>query len=242
MVTPGMEVEMVKLDLVKFATYNPRKRVRRGTKEYNDIAESMRRFGMVQNIVWNRRSGNLVGGHQRTYVGMEEFEWKEIPCKVVDLDDQEERALNLILNKVGEGNWDDTALQALLEEIKARGEIDIFTLGFSPLEIEKILGQKPKPTRRDPPSSYIHPTQKPTALVQRAARNSTMLGDTILDSFGGSGSTMIGAELAGRSSITIELDETFCDCIAQRMVETFEDVVVMKNETEVSPSSLIVTT
>jgi len=64
--------------------------------------------------------------------------------------------------------------------------------------------------------TMMHPTQKPLGIVQRAIRNSSKLGDIVLDSFGGSGSTLIGAEREGRTARVMELDPIFCDVIIRR--------------------------
>jgi DNA modification methylase len=69
---------------------------------------------------------------------------------------------------------------------------------------------------RDGPTTYVHPTQKPTALSKRAVKNSTRVGDLVLDLFGGSGSTLIGAAMAGRRAAIVEKDPGYCDVIRRR--------------------------
>lgn len=68
---------------------------------------------------------------------------------------------------------------------------------------------------RSPRNDY-HPTQKPVELAERAIRNSTAEGDTVLDLFGGSGSTLIGCETQNRRCVMIELDPGYCDVIVAR--------------------------
>jgi DNA modification methylase len=68
-----------------------------------------------------------------------------------------------------------------------------------------------KPSKND-----LHPTMKPIELVERAIRNSSKSRDIVLDLFGGSGSTMIAAERAGRRARLIELDPKYVDVIVQR--------------------------
>ncbi|HXF45193.1 MAG TPA: site-specific DNA-methyltransferase [Burkholderiaceae bacterium] len=68
-----------------------------------------------------------------------------------------------------------------------------------------------KPTKND-----LHPTMKPVALVERAIRNSSKTRDIVVDPFGGSGTTMIAAERAGRRARLIELDPKYVDVIVQR--------------------------
>ena len=64
-------------------------------------------------------------------------------------------------------------------------------------------------------SNYIHPTQKPVELSVRAFGNHIKLVN-VLDLFGGSGSTMIGAEQTGRNAYLMELDPKYCDVIIKR--------------------------
>ncbi len=68
-----------------------------------------------------------------------------------------------------------------------------------------------KPVKND-----IHPTMKPVELVERAIRNSSKSRDTVLDPFGGSGSTLIACERTGRQARLIELEPNYCDVIVQR--------------------------
>jgi DNA modification methylase len=71
-----------------------------------------------------------------------------------------------------------------------------------------------KPVSNDP-----HPTMKPVELVERAIRNSSKSRDTVLDPFGGSGSTLIACEKAGRQARLIELEPKYCDVIVRRYQE-----------------------
>ncbi len=63
---------------------------------------------------------------------------------------------------------------------------------------------------------YVHPTQKPVSLLERAIRNSSRAGDVVIDVFGGSGSTLIACERLQRSARLVELDPRYCDAIVQR--------------------------
>ena len=66
---------------------------------------------------------------------------------------------------------------------------------------------------------YVHPTQKPVELIEQAIGNSSKSGDTVLDVFGGSGSTLIACEKTGRINRSMELDPKYCDVIVQRWQE-----------------------
>ena len=69
---------------------------------------------------------------------------------------------------------------------------------------------------KKPHINDLHPTMKPVELVERAVRNSSKTRDTILDPFGGSGTTIIACEKAGRQARVIELDPKYCDVIVRR--------------------------
>ena len=71
-----------------------------------------------------------------------------------------------------------------------------------------------KPVRND-----LHPTTKPVELVERAIRNSSKSRDTVLDPFGGSGTTLIACEKTGRTARVIELDPHYCDVVVRRYVD-----------------------
>jgi len=72
---------------------------------------------------------------------------------------------------------------------------------------------------KDHAGSYVHPTQKPTALPEEAIDKTTKSGATVLDLFGGSGSTLIACEKISRKARLMELDEKYCDVIVKRWQE-----------------------
>ncbi len=67
-----------------------------------------------------------------------------------------------------------------------------------------------------PSNNKVHPTMKPVELVERAIRNSSKRDNIVLDLFGGSGSTLIAAQKAGRRAYLMEIDTRFVDVIIQR--------------------------
>ena len=80
--------------------------------------------------------------------------------------------------------------------------------------IEKTILRYAKPS-----SNELHPTMKPIKLFARLMRNSSRQGDSVLDSFGGSGTTMMAAEQLGRRAYIMELDPRYCDVIIARWEE-----------------------
>lgn len=73
--------------------------------------------------------------------------------------------------------------------------------------------------KRDRPSAYAHPTQKPAALPLKAIKNSSRPGEIVLDLFLGSGSTMAAAQASGRICYGTEIDPKYAAGILERMSE-----------------------
>jgi DNA modification methylase len=83
-----------------------------------------------------------------------------------------------------------------------------------------------------PKSNDLHPTMKPLELVGRAIKNSSRKGETVLDLFGGSGSTMVAAEQIDRRSMLMELDEKYADVIVKRyirFVQSYDGCYVIRD-------------
>jgi len=85
-----------------------------------------------------------------------------------------------------------------------------------------------KPQRND-----LHPTMKPVELVERCIRNSSRPGDVVLDSFGGSGTTLIAAHKSGRRARLMELDPKYVDVIVRRW-QTWSGESAMREDDGVS--------
>lgn len=81
----------------------------------------------------------------------------------------------------------------------------------------------------------LHPTMKPVELVERAVKNSSKSRDIVLDCFGGSGTTLIACEKAGRQARLIELDPKYCDVIVKRW-EEFTGKTAVRNEAGLTES------
>lgn len=82
---------------------------------------------------------------------------------------------------------------------------------------------------KDAVTTYKHPTQKPVRLPGRAMGNSSQEGDSVLDLFGGSGTTMIAAEQLARKAYMMEIDPKFCQVIIDRMTTLDGKIKVKKN-------------
>jgi DNA modification methylase len=83
---------------------------------------------------------------------------------------------------------------------------------------------------KKPVANDLHPTMKPVELVDRALRNSSKSRDTVLDPFGGSGSTLIACERAGRQARLIEMEPKYCDVIIRRWQEYSGKQAVLESD------------
>lgn len=121
-----MEFEVKRIADMNRAAYNPRVDLRPEDEEYQAIERSLKRHGLVQPIVWNRRTNTVVSGHQRLTV-LEAQGETEVTVSVVDLDDIQEKELNVALNKIT-GEWDDDKLSVILNELGEEATDTGFTL------------------------------------------------------------------------------------------------------------------
>lgn len=118
------------------ADYNPRKDLKPGDAEYEKLRRSMEEFGYVEPVIWNKQTGHVVGGHQRLKV-LVQMGQSEIDCVIVDMDEQNEKALNIALNKVS-GDWDNDKLASLITDL-SDAAFDISLTGFDAAEIDALF-------------------------------------------------------------------------------------------------------
>ena len=150
-----------------------------------------------QELVWNKNHFILGRAH---------YQWKHEPC------------LYGWKGDVCKYFIDERDRASVIEDAK---EIDIDKMKKTEMAelLRKIYDKKPPTTvidEKKPAMDTEHPTMKPVRLIGRLIKNSSKLGDTILDTFGGSGTTMIAAEQLGRKCYMMELDPHYCDVIIAR--------------------------
>ena len=133
-----MDIQVMQLESLNPAPYNPRKDLKPTDPEFEKLKASIESFGYVEPIIVNKRTGRVVGGHQRLKV-LKALGKEEAECVVVDLAESDEKALNVALNKVS-GEWDDEKLDALMKEL-AETDLDITLTGFDAKELEKMFGE-----------------------------------------------------------------------------------------------------
>ncbi|WII36834.1 ParB N-terminal domain-containing protein [Paenibacillus thiaminolyticus] len=131
-----MDIRTISIERINAAAYNPRVDLQPDDPEYQKLRRSIEEFGYVEPIVWNERTGNMVGGHQRFKILVNEQGRTEVEVSAVDLDETQERLLNLALNKVS-GRWDDEALTKLINELESDGA-DLSLSGFDLDEVDNL--------------------------------------------------------------------------------------------------------
>ena len=137
---------------VNRAPYNPRVDLEPGMPEYEKLKKSILAFGHVLPLVFNKKSGNLVGGHQ-TMTVLEEDGRTEAEMSIVDLNDADEKALNIALNKTG-GMFDGAKLSEILNELIEIPDFDIEVTGFDLDEIG-FIGELSEHTQdEEPPEEF----------------------------------------------------------------------------------------
>ena len=130
-----MEIKELPLKELKPAAYNPRKKLKKGDKEYEKIKQSLLKFGYVDPILVNEDL-TVIGGHQSLTV-LKDLDYETAKCVIVKLSKEDEKALNIALNKIT-GQWDEALLADLLLDLQ-ESDFNLDLTGFEPPEIDDIL-------------------------------------------------------------------------------------------------------
>lgn len=139
----SIKIELKNLSELIPADYNPRKDLQPGDDEYERLKNSIDKFGYVEPIIWNKLTGRVVGGHQRLKV-LKDLGEAQAECVIVELDEDNEKALNIALNKIS-GEWDIEKLNKIIEDLKAV-DFDMDLTGFNQAELDKLLSEALKDT------------------------------------------------------------------------------------------------
>jgi len=130
-----MVFEKRQLSKLKPAKYNPRKKLTPDDAEYQKIKRSIEHFGYVDPIIINS-DGTIIGGHQRHTV-LKDLGYTEADVVVVDLSKEDEKALNIALNKIT-GEWDETLLKNLLVDLD-KSDYDFTLTGVDKAELDELI-------------------------------------------------------------------------------------------------------
>lgn len=131
-----MKIQEIEFSRLIPADYNPRVALTPDMPEFERLKNSIETFGNVEPIVWNERTGHIVGGHQRLAV-LQHLGYTSAEVSVVDLDEKEEKLLNVALNKI-KGQWDYSRLEEIFQEYELE---EAKVTGFTGQEIALILAK-----------------------------------------------------------------------------------------------------
>lgn len=131
------DMDTISRDQIHGAEYNPRVISEDAKKR---LRKMLAKHGLVQPLVWNRRTGNLVAGHQRLSAldALEKSQHYDLLVAVVDVSEREERILNVQLNNPSmQGEWDLDKLT----ELSDVGNISPEEFGFSESDASVLFGE-----------------------------------------------------------------------------------------------------
>ena len=165
-----MKIELIKINKLKPATYNPRQI---STKQYNDLKKSIERFGLVDPIIVNKDM-TIIGGHQR-YKICKALKHTEIDCVVLDLSKEEERELNIRLNK----NTGDFDMDILANEF----DIDELTdWGFKHIDLDINIDKITEGNTEDDHIPEVKESRVKLGDVWQLGKHRLMCGDSTKES------------------------------------------------------------
>jgi DNA modification methylase len=173
----SMIIRKIKLTDLQMAPYNPRKDLKPGDKDYEDIKQSILEFDYIDPIIWNERTDHVVGGNQRLKV-LRDLGIEEAEVSVVDFPLEKEKLLNVALNKIS-GEWDKLKLKELITELETY-PVDVTLSGFDKVEIEALLDPVIKEDNFDGAAEYekiLEPTTRRGDIYQ-LGRHRLMCGDS----------------------------------------------------------------
>ncbi|MCD8098043.1 MAG: site-specific DNA-methyltransferase [Lachnospiraceae bacterium] len=132
-----LNIRTMKLADLNPAKYNPRKELKPGDSEFEKLKNSIQNFGYVELIVVNEANDNtVISGHQRLSV-LKHLGETEAECVIVNMNEADEKALNIAMNKVS-GEWDTVKLADLLDDLKSL-DYDLEFTGFDAAEIDDLF-------------------------------------------------------------------------------------------------------
>jgi ParB-like chromosome segregation protein Spo0J len=146
--SPKLKVRTLPIKDLKAAPYNPRLALKSTDPRYQKLARSLKEFGLVEPLIWNEKSGHVVGGHARLAI-LKTMGVKSVPVSVVKLTPQREKALNVVLNNLeAQGRYDPDKLADVLDELTELPELEL--TGFeardlADLRLEPVDELPPQP-------------------------------------------------------------------------------------------------
>ena len=165
-----MKIESKLIKDLKPATYNPRQI---STKQFKDLKESIKKFGLVDPIIVNK-DNTVIGGHQRLKI-CKELKHIEIDCVVLDLSKEEERELNIRLNK----NTGDFDMDILANEFDIDELVD---WGFKHIDLDINIDKIVEGNTEDDHIPEVKESRVKLGDVWQLGKHRLMCGDSTKES------------------------------------------------------------
>lgn len=167
-----MKTTDIKISKLKLAEYNPRK-ISDG--ELSNLKKSLSKFGFIQPVVINKNF-TVISGHQRIRA-WKEMENDTVPVIQLDITKNEEKALNLAMNRIG-GEWDMEKLYSVMNDLRVTDELE-FT-GFDEKEVSRILDQFLEDEEDEPTEKLLErlPAKAKKGEIYELGNHRLMCGDS----------------------------------------------------------------
>lgn len=178
----NLTIKKMKIADLNPAKYNPRKELKPGDKEFEKLKNSIEHFGYVELIVVNTANHNtVISGHQRLNV-LKYLNVDEIECVTVEMNETEEKALNIAMNKVS-GEWNEQLLADLIVDLQSV-DFNVDLTGFEAPELEqlfsKVYNKKIKEDDFDVDGELAKPTIARTGDIWFLGDHRVICGDATL--------------------------------------------------------------
>ena len=135
--------------------YCPRKPIEKGSKFYTDLSDSLTQYGQVEELVYNLRTGNLVGGEQRSRVIFDHNPDAQVPVSLIDCAPEEEVHLCVQLNRL-HNRFDDAKLADVFKTLKAGEKFQSLKVtGFDRDDVAAIMQRFEETPNPETPQKYI---------------------------------------------------------------------------------------
>lgn len=167
-----MKTTEIKISKLKLAEYNPRKI---SDKDLSNLKKSLEKFGFIQPVVINK-DFTVISGHQRIKA-WKEMGNDEVPTIQLTISKNEEKALNLAMNRIG-GEWDIEKLYGVMNDLRITDELE-FT-GFDEKEVSKILDQFMEEEKEEPVAELLEklPAKAKKGDIYELGNHKLMCGDS----------------------------------------------------------------
>lgn len=168
------EIEEIHREALKNAPYNPRIISDRARKS---LKKNLEKVGLLAPIIWNRRTGNIVSGHQRIAAldALEKSYDYLVKVAVVDLDEKTEKEQNMFMNNVEV--MGDFEIEGLNDMLKNQG-IDIEYTGFNESDLSDIFGDNLSDKQVEAAANLSNEMHKAMSAFEGAAKGSNDRNDT----------------------------------------------------------------